>query len=239
MTIINGNFRLIYDVVRVYLGKVLFLYITIPLMVLYVIIGLVFNPSPTTFITGIPIPAYIHIILFAISGFRPLFPISVGMGSTRIQFIKHYYLMGLGTTIATILFLNVCQYILMSTFDWLMGWSNIMHPAVFFLNEYQFLSFFGVDLMVGLFLFGVSFLIYCIWHRIGTVNIVLVMMALVIPIFFLYFGGMIGSWFTWMESFNFSAATIFVIFGAIGLGALFSTYPLMRHAPLHPKAGTN
>lgn len=142
MSIINGNSRLIYDVVRFYFSRVLFLYITFPLIALYVMIGLLLDPSPASFITGIPIPAYAHIVLFAISGFRPLFPISVGMGSTRIQFLKNYYLMGIGTAFATILLLNVCQYVLMIIYDSLMGWSNIMHPAGLFLNEFHFLSYF-------------------------------------------------------------------------------------------------
>lgn len=203
------------------------------------IIGLFLDPSPASLITGISIPAYVHIILFAISSFRPLFPISVGMGSTRIQFLKSYYLTGIGAVFATILFLNVCQYVLMVVYDRWMGWSNIMHPAVLFLNEYQFLSYFGIDLMVGLFLFGFTFLIYCIWHRLGTVNIVMILMAALFPIFFLYYGGVMDSWFTWLRSLNLSATTVFTLFGAIGLGALLSTYPLMRSAPLHPKSRRN
>ncbi len=33
--------------------------------------------------------------------------------------------------------------------------------------------------------------------------------------------------------------TAFVLLGIIGLGALFSTYPLMRNVPLQPKPGKN
>lgn len=90
--------------------------------------------------------------------------------------------------------------------------------------------------MVGIFLFGVTFLIYCIWHRLGTANIVIVMMVVMFPILFLYYGGVVGSWFTWLRSLNLSAATIFTLFGAVGMGALVSTYPLMRNATLYPKS---
>jgi hypothetical protein len=238
MSILYGNARLVYDVVRFYLGTVLFLYITLPLMVLWVIIGLILDP-PASLVTGISIHVYINIIIFAISGFKSIFPIAVGMGSTRVQFLKSYYLTGLGTVFATILLLNVCQYVLMAVYDRWMGWSNILHPAVFFLNEYHFLLYFVIDLMVGLFLFGFTFLIYCIWHRLGTVYSLMILMALAFPILFLYYGGVMDQWFTWLRSLYLSADAVFTLFGTVGLAALLGTYPFMRNAPLQPKPGKN
>lgn len=238
MSITYANARLLYDVALVYMVKVLFLLIIVPLMALYVMIGLYFDP-PATMITGISIPAYIHIILLASGGFKPLFPIAVGMGSTRVQFLKSFYLSGLGAVFATILLLNVCQYLLKVAFEQCMGWSNIMHPAVLFLREYQFLSYFAIDLMVGLFLFGFTFLFYCIWHRLGTVKSFIILMALAFPIFSLYYGGVLNSWVAWLKSLDLSTATIFTLFGAAGLAALFITYPIMRNAPLQPKPRKN
>ena len=47
---------------------------------------------------------------------------------------------------------------------------------------------------------------------------------------FLYYGGVLTSWFTWIWL-NVKPMTAFVLLGIIGLGALFSTYPLMRNVP--------
>ncbi len=238
MSVLYGNARLMYDVFRFYLGTVLFLYITLPLMALWVVIGVVFDP-PSTLVTGISIHVYINIIILAIGGFKTLFPLAIGMGSTRIQFIKSYYLTGLGAVVGTILLLNVCQYVLMATFDWLMGWSNILHPAVLFLKDYHFLSYFGIDLMVGLFLFGITFLIYSIWHRLGTAHSLIILMALAIPLFFLYYGGIMDPWFAWLLSLNLSATAVFTICGTMGLACMLITYPLMRNAPLYPQPRKN
>lgn len=238
MSVVYGNARLVYEVSSVYMGKILFLYITLPLMALYVLIGLIFDP-PETLVTGISIHVYINIIILAVGGFKPLFPIAIGMGSTRIQFLKSYYIASIGTVFSIILLLNISQYVLMIVYERLMGWSNILHPATYFLDEYQFLSYFAIDLMVGLFLFGVTFIIYCIWHRIGTTYSFIILVAVALPVLFLYYGGFMDSLFTWLLSLNLSATTVFTLLGAIGLATLSATYPLMLNAPLQPKPRKN
>lgn len=238
MSVVYGNARLVYEVSSVYMGKILFIYITLPLMALYVLIGLIFDP-PETLVTGISIHVYINIIILAVGGFKPLFPIAIGMGSTRIQFLKSYYIASIGTVFSIILLLNISQYVLMIVYERLVGWSNILHPATYFLDEYHFLSYFAIDLMVGLFLFGVTFIIYCIWHRIGTTYSFIILVAVALPVLFLYYGGFMDSLFTWLLSLNLSATTVFTLLGAIGLATLSATYPLMLNAPLQPKPRKN
>jgi hypothetical protein len=55
---------------------------------------------------------------------------------------------------------------------------------------------------------------------------------------FLYYGGVLTSWFTWLWL-NVKPMSAFNLLGLIGLAALFATYPLMRNAPLQPKPGKN
>ncbi len=237
MSILYGNTRLIYDVALTYLGKVLFLYITLPLMAVWLLIGLLFNLSSEV-IPGIPVPVYINIALFAIAGFKPLFHVAVGMGSTRVQFLKAFFGVGIAAITVTVLLLNVCQYVLLVLSNHWIGWSNILHPAMLFRQEFQFIPYFWVDLMLSQFLFGFSFLIFCLWYRLGAARSLMLLMVVLISGLFLFYGGALGLWFTWIWL-NVKPMTAFNLLGIIGLVALFSTYPLMRNAPLQPNPGKN
>ena len=238
MSSLYGNTLLIYYDARWMLGKVLFLYITFPLMVVWIIIGLIFD-LPADVAMSISGPVYVNIAIFAIAGFRPLFPVAIGMGSTRVQFLKAFYGTGLGAVIFVMLLLNICQYVLLAVCSQWFGWSNIFHPATFFRNDYQFIPYFWIDLMVGLFLFGFSFLFYCLWFRLGTARSVILLMVVLISGLFLYYGGVIGLWFAWIWALNIDAMVAFTLLGAVSLLALFCTYPLMYNAPLQPKLRTN
>ncbi len=204
MSILYGNIRLIYQDASWLLGKLLFLYIIVPLMVIWLLIGLIFN-LPDGTVTGISVPVYIQIVIFAVAGFKSLFPIAVGMGSTRVQFLKSYYLTGLVAVVLVMLLLNVCQYVLATAYNQWIGWSNIFHPAVLFRNDYQFISYYWIDLMIGFFLFGFSFLIYCIWYRLGTVRGLILLIIMLITELFFYYGGVLNSWFIWIWRLNMDA----------------------------------
>ena len=237
MSILYGNARLIYYASITYLGKILFLYITLPLMAVWLLIGLIFN-LPSEVIPGIPVPVYAHIALLPFIGFKPLFYVAVGMGSTRVQFLKAFYGVGIAAITVTIILLNVCQYVLLVLSNHWIGWSNILHPAMFFMHEFQFIPYFWVDLMLGQFLFGFSFLIFCLWYRLGSARSIMLLMVVIISGLFLYYGGVLDSWFIWIWL-NVNPMTAFILLGIIGLVALFSTYPLMRNAPLQPNPGKN
>ncbi len=117
-------------------------------------------------------------------------------------------------------------------------WSNLVHPAMFFRQEFQFIPYFWVDLMLGQFLFGFSFLFFCLWYRLGLARSIMLLMVVLISGLFLYYGGALASWFTWIWL-NVKPMTAFILLGIIGLAALFSTYPLMHNAPLQPNPGKN
>lgn len=238
MNPLYGNARIIFHDIRVYLGKILFLYITIPLLAAWIIIGIVFT-LPDDVFTQISIPVYVNIAVFSLIAFKPLLPVAVGMGSTRLQFLKAFYGISLGAVFLIMLLLNFCQFILASVYNHMHGWSNVLHPAVFFRSDYDFIPYFWIDLMVGLFVFGVSFLIYCLWHSLGTSRCLLILTAAVITGLFLYFGGVLETWLTWVWRLDLDALVLFTIPGTIGLVALFSTYPMMRHVPLYPRPRQN
>ena len=234
MSAIKGNLYMIYHEARWTMVQVLFLYIILPLMVLWVLIGLLFNLSPDV-ATAIPVPVYINVAIIAVIGFKPLYLSAVSLGSTRVQYLKAFYLVGLGSVFTAMLLLNICQYLLKTVYQQLFGWSKILHPGLLVRPDYHFITYLWVDLMVGLFLFGLTFLIYSLWHRLGTSKILLITMIILSGTALLYYGGTLSSWYTWLLGLQINPSGYFILLGAAGFLALLLTYPLMRNAPLQPK----
>jgi hypothetical protein len=234
MSALKGNLYMIYHEARWMMVQVLFLYVILPLMVLWVLIGLLFNLTPDV-ATAIPVPVYINIVIIAVMGFKSLYLSAVSLGSTRVQYLKAFYLVGLASVFTAMLLLNICQYLLKTVYQQLFGWSNILHPGLLVQPDYHFLTYFWVDLMVGLFLFGLTFLIYSLWHRLGTSRVLLIAMIFLSGTALLYYGGTLSSWYIWLLGLQINISVYFILLGATGLLALFLTYPLMRNAPLQPK----
>ena len=234
MSAIKGNLYMLFHEASWALGQVLFLYIILPLMALWVLIGLLFNLTPDV-ATAIPVPVYINITIVAWIGFKPLYLTAIGLGSTREQYIKSFYLVYLAAVFAVMLILNICQYLLKAVYQQIFGWSNILHPGLLVRPDYHFFTYFWVDLMIGLFLFGLTFLIYSIWYRLGTTKILLVAMIFFTGAALLYYGGVLNTWFNWLVGLDITPLNYSYLFGAAGLLVLSITYPLMRNAPLQPK----
>lgn len=99
MSALHGNTLLIYHAARNALGKILFLYIVLPLMAAWFAVGLIFD-LPAGIYVQISVPVYISIAVVSITGFNSLFPVAIGMGSTRgVQFLKAYYGTVLGASL--------------------------------------------------------------------------------------------------------------------------------------------
>jgi hypothetical protein len=89
MNAVKGTNRLILDDMRLYL--VIFTSIALGLTAVYVAIGFLFDVRYSSQLFG---PMYGGICTFAIAGLVTLYPVAIGMGSTRIQFMKSFYMMG-------------------------------------------------------------------------------------------------------------------------------------------------
>lgn len=229
----SAVFRLIYEDVSWYFAKLMLLFITVPLTIVWIIAGLVFDLDRET-IAAISGPAYYFLAYFGFVGFKSLFPISIGMGSTREQFLKAYYGMGLGGIIFSVLCLNICQYALITIYQWNSVEAGILHAARLFLEEYHFFGYLWIDLMVGMTCFGLSFFGNAIVYRVGFMRCVIMLMIVTVAGIFLYYGGAISALFDLMSNIKMSAMAIISCIGAVSLVALFATYPMLRHAPLHP-----
>lgn len=229
----SAVFRLIYEDASWYFAKLMLLYITVPLTTVWIIAGLVFDLDRET-LAAISGPAYFFFAGFGLFGFKSLFPIAIGMGSTRERFLKAYYVMGVGGVIFGVLCLNICQYALVTIYQWNSVEAGILHAARLFLDEYHFFDYLWIDLMVGLASFGLSFFGYAIVYRVGFVRSIIMFMIVTVAGIFLYYGGIISSLFDWMSEFKMSAMATASCLGAVSLVALFATYPMLRNALLHP-----
>ena len=237
MNSLYGTVRLVSEDSLWFFGKLLFLYITIPLTIVWLLIGYIFGFGDDV-VVSIAGPAYFFAPIFAIAGFKSLYPIAIGLGSTRTQFLKVFYSVGLLGVVLSILFVNVLHRLLKAVFlQWDID-SPIFQPGLFLVNEYHFLTYLWIDLMFVLFLMGVSFLLYSIKFRLGTRKSLFALMLLSLVTMFLYYGGYLTNSMDWFMELDLAALKMKLIslIGLFGIGALLVTYPIMRNASLKPKA---
>lgn len=234
MSSTHGTFRLIYEDASWFLGKLLLLYITLPLTAAWIIIGTSFDMDKT--VSSISSPAYFFFIPFyGVMGFKSLLPVAVSLGGTRTQMLKSFYVIGVSSVFVYMLVLNLCQWLLWTLYERGVSSVSITHAGMLHSSEYQFLPYLWIDLMVGLSLFGGAFFIYCITYRAGMTRTLIVIMIIAIAAMFLYYSGMLEAPIVWLSTLNKNAMTGFTIAGIAGLAALFATYPMMRNASLQPK----
>lgn len=234
MSSTHGTFRLIYEDASWFLGKLLLLYVTLPLTAAWIILGTSFDMEKS--ISSIAAPAYFFFIPFyGIMGFKSLLPIAVSLGSTRSQMLKTFYAVGVVSVLAYTLILNLCQWLLWTLYERGVSSVSIMHPGLLHSSEHAFLPYLWIDFMVGLVLFGCAFFIYCITYRVGMTWSLIGLMIIAIASMFLYYSGMLQTPIEWLSTMNMSAITGFTLAGIAGLAALLATYPMMRNASLQPK----
>ncbi|RDW17490.1 hypothetical protein CWR48_13270 [Oceanobacillus arenosus] len=237
MNSLYGTFRLVSEDALFYLGKLMLLYITIPVTLLWVIIGYIFGLGEDVF-ASISGPTYFFIALFAINGYKTLYPVAIGMGSTRVQLLKVYYGVGISAVVICITILNVLQYILKTVYlQWEIK-ANIFHPGVFLVDGYHFFAYLWIDLMFGLFLFGVPFLLYSINFRLGFRKSIMILMLLSAIFMVLYYGGYLSDSMEWFLGLDLDALgmTLITLLGLCSVGALLLSYPIMRNASLKSKS---
>ena len=166
MNLNSGTFRMVYEETLFSLGKLPLVYITIPLLLLWLFIGYFFNLGEDV-VAAISGPTYCFILLYAINGFKTIFPVAIGMGSTRINLLKTFYVVGLVSVLIITFILNVFQWILLTLYERWDVAANILHPGTLLNREYTFLSYYLMDLMLSIFTFSFTFLFFTIYYRLG------------------------------------------------------------------------
>lgn len=233
MIVAHGTTRLLYEDARWTFGRLLLLYITLPVTLAWIIIGSIFDLDNA--IGAISVPTYAFIIGYGVNGFKKILPIGIGLGSTRTQLLKSFYLVSTLSVVFIILILNLLQFLLATLYEQGISSANILHPGRLFISEYQFISYLWIDLMLALFLFGSSFLLYCIMYRFGTKRTLIGSVIIGIAALFLYYSGALSSIPTWFQSLEIHIMYTFTIIGIIGSAILLITYLMMRNVSLVPK----
>lgn len=227
MSASKGTFRMIYEGALCFMGRIFMLYITLPLFIAWIILGYYVDLQGANVVSAVSGPFYFCIPYLAIAGFHTLFPVAIGMGSTRIQFLKSFYIIGTSGILICLFLINIGQYLLVKTSH------TILHPGIFLIPEYHFLSYLWLDLIFGFFLYGAAFLCYAVWYRLGTVKTVLLFVGVTIAGMFLVYGGVLSTWTALAEANGWILAVSLML---MSLVLLVSTYPLMKNASLYPKS---
>lgn len=234
MNAVYGTNRMFYEDVRWFFGKLVILFITVPIALMWLLLGLFFDFENTEVLVTIWGPIYFFICQFAAIGFRSVLPIAVGMGSTRKQCLRSFYIIGIAGVAVSLFLVNVLEYMLFIFSDNGFISINMAHFASFFLDDYQFLSFFLIDLAIGCFLFGIPLLISCIHYQLGFVPMIISLLILSVLITFLYYAGILDLLFGWIVGLE--PAAIFGLISGVGLLSICISYPIMLNAPLEKPA---
>ncbi|WP_047981891.1 hypothetical protein [Ornithinibacillus contaminans] len=237
MNSLHGTVRLVSEGLLYFFGKFMLLYITIPLTLMWLLIGFTFGIGEDV-IASISGPAYFFIAFFSIIGYKSLYSTAIAFGSTRIQLLKMCYGVGILAVVLSMLSINVLQLIVRTAYEhWDVG-ARILHPGLFLGQDYNFFTYLWMDIMVGFFLFGVPFLLYSINFRLGMQKSIIILMVLALIIMFLHYGSFLSNAVEWFVGLDFDALgmTLISLLGLVGLVALLLTYPIMRNAPLRAKS---
>ncbi|GGI13119.1 hypothetical protein [Gottfriedia solisilvae] len=231
MSSIKGTYQLIFDDLRWYF--MLFSTITLGLSVIYLLISFMFNiPSGTE--AALFGPTFGGICTFAVAGLVIPIQVAIGLGSTRVQFLKSYNVMASLMVVASITFLNLLYLIMNFLFDKGINKFHFFHAGEWYSTNYHFFSYYWIDLMIGFFILGISSLIAVLIRRLGVLNFLILLVGISIIITLSSITGYIPTIFGWILENN--VLMIFTILGIVGMILQSLTFPMMKNAPLKMKS---
>ncbi|MGM7703553.1 hypothetical protein ACSVDE_17665 [Pseudalkalibacillus sp. Hm43] len=227
MSSMSGTARLIYSDIRK-ISQLMWL-ITLLLATAWIIFGITLDP--TGFSTSISGPLYIGLFMvYPIIAITNTFKYAIGFGSTRIQYLKVFYGMGLLMVLINMFLFNVLYAFLgMLTERGILGF-EFLHTGM--MSSYNgFLDYVWIDIMAGLALFGITFFIAATWFRFGFIRFSIGFTVIAFIGYIFHVTVAYDAFIEWM--FTLDSLVGFSLFGLIGLVLLFATFPLLRNAPLH------
>lgn len=139
MKYLNGPAYVLLNDMSYSLGRIGLLYITVPLFLFWAVFATTVDPEGL--VAAISGPIYFFVITYAIAGYKSMYPIVMGMGSTKKHFIKTFYVTCLSSLAVIVFILNVLQMILVWLFQVTNSSATILHPGVFIYEEYNFFLF--------------------------------------------------------------------------------------------------
>lgn len=225
MNAVKGTNRLILDDMRLYL--IIFTSIALGLTAIYIAIGFLFDVSYSSQLFG---PMYGGICTFAIAGLITLYPVAIGMGSTRIQFMKSFYMMGACMVVGTMVFLHLI-YLVVHLLNVGGGLQvTLFQPGMLYSSDYLVFPYLWIDLMLGFLVLGLSVFLSVCWIRLGMRNFLFLLFGFGLVMSLVIAFGDMRQFTLWIAYQN--RMLVFTVLGVIGGVLLLSTYPMMKHAPL-------
>lgn len=231
MNSVKGTYQLIYDDLRWYF--MLFSTITLGLSIIYLLISIMFNiPSGTE--AALFGPTFGGICTFAIAGLVVPLQVAIGLGSTRIQFLKSYNVMASLMVVGSITLLNVLYLIMNFLIDKGINKFHLYHAGEWYSANYHFFSYYWIDLMIGFFILGTSSLTVVLIRRLGVLNFLILLVAISIILTLTSISGYNLTVFNWILKNN--VLMTFTILGFVGMVLQSLTFPMMKNAPLKMKS---
>ncbi|KUP09620.1 hypothetical protein Q73_02185 [Bacillus coahuilensis m2-6] len=225
MNAVTGTYRLIYEEMRWIL--VIFSSITILISAICLTIGSLFNIGFTTSLFG---PIYGGVCVLGAIGFTTIFPIAIGLGSTRTQYMKSYYAISSLMVIGIISILNIIYFAFYLLREQGLHSLSFFHPANLFSPDYHVFYYLLIDLMIGFLLLGLSSFITACWRKLGTRKFLVLFFSINILITYLF---TTTNLFSKIVPFLFEHTLLtFIGCGLIGVLLHVATYPIMKHISL-------
>ncbi|MFS0872601.1 hypothetical protein [Paenibacillus xylanilyticus] len=228
MNSVKGTNRLILDDMGWYLK--IFSYITLMLTVVYLAIGFIFDVAYSTQLLG---PMYGGICAFAVAGIITLYPVAISLGSTRIQFLKSFYVISAWMVVGAMAILNVIYLIMYLLQEYGSLGVTFYQLGMLYSKEYHFISYLWIDLMTGFLVLGLSIFLTVCWIRLGMRNFLILFFGLTVVLTLAVVLSDLSVWVQWFTSVNWLA--LFTVTGVIGWALILCTYPMMKNAPLTMK----
>jgi hypothetical protein len=230
MSAVKGTYKLLYKDAKWFFT--VFSCITLTLAVVYLLISVIFDvPEHTPAALFGPILG--GIAAFSISGLILPFQVAIGMGSTRKQFMKSYYVMTTLMIVVNMTFLNLIYFVMDILGEKGINKFHFFHPGYFQSADYNIFAYYWFDIMTGFFIVGMASFITVLIKRLGILNFLIVLVLLSITATLLSVTGITVAVF---ERFlKTPPSEIFLMLGLKGIVFQLLTYPMMKNAPIKMK----
>src|SRR5690625_8318 len=206
----------------------IFTAITLALVLLYNMVG--YYVGPDNFYPFISGPIYGILLLLPFFMFGDPFKATIGLGGTRINYLTSLIINYLLFIVSLMVVHNVLFQLSQLVTDRTKSTTHIFHLTSLF-GVSNTISYFWVDMLVGIFLVGTGTIIAAALYRFGYVWTLGITLGLGVLGFLWFTLGDMGEILKWiLENMYLSLHLL----GGLGVVCMALTYPLMRQVSLKP-----
>ncbi len=206
----------------------IFTAITLTLVIMYNMIG--YYVAPDNFYPFISGPIYGILLLVPFFMFGDTFKAAIGLGGTRVNYLISLIINYLLFIVSLMIVHNVLFQLTQLITNKTKSTTHVYHLASLF-GASNALTYFWVDILVGIFLVGTGTIIAAVLYRFGYVWTLGITLGIGVLGFLWFTLGDMGGIFRWiLENMYLSLHLL----GGLGVVCLVLTYPLMKQVHLKP-----